>query len=282
MILDAFAEARKERKAERLKNGRLVKIILFGSHARGDWVDDPVGRYFSDFDLLVVVNHEDLTDVPEFWHKLEDELLREVSSGMWLRTPVSLIYHSLEDVNEQLSTGRYFFIDILHDGVELFTEQGVTFAAPRTLSPSEALAQTREYFEEWFESADQFLGTAEFARGRGWLKKAAFDLHQAAERLYHTLFLVRSLYSPKTHNLNRLRALGEDVEPRLKQVWPNETKFERRCYELIRAAYVKARYSRQYRISREELEWLEQRVRQLRDIVHELGQQRISDLEQTY
>ena len=50
-----------------------------------------------------------------------------------------------------------------------------------------------------------------------------------------------------------LRQLTEDVEPRLKAVWPRDTKFERRCYELLREAYVKARYSRHYRISDEQL-----------------------------
>ena len=43
------------------------------------------------------------------------------------------------------------------------------------------------------------------------------------------------------------------MEPRLKEVWPRSTKFERRCYELLRDAYVKARYSRHYRISDEQL-----------------------------
>ena len=30
-------------------------VILFGSYARGDWVEDPENGYFSDFDILVVV-----------------------------------------------------------------------------------------------------------------------------------------------------------------------------------------------------------------------------------
>lgn len=42
---------------------------------RGNWVDDPIGRYFSDFDLLVIVSHEDLTDVLEFWAKTEGPAL---------------------------------------------------------------------------------------------------------------------------------------------------------------------------------------------------------------
>lgn len=280
IIREAFADAVEGRKAPRFKHGRLLKIVLFGSYARGDWVEDPVGRYFSDYDLLVVVDHEDLTDVPEFWQGLEDRLLDALSSGQWLRTPVSVIYHSLDDVNEQLRLGRYFFIDIVRDGIELFAEPGVVFDEPRPLTTQQALDQTREYFEEWFESADQFVDTARYARSKGRLKQSAFLMHQAAERFYHTLFLVRSLYSPKTHNLNRLRALGQDMEPRLKDIWPLETKFQKRCYELIRAAYVKARYSRHYRITEEELGWIEERVTLLRELIQEIGLARIAELEQ--
>src|SRR3546814_5535830 len=75
-----------------LRGDRLLKIILFGSFARGDWVEDPVGRYFSDYDLLVVVNPYDLTDMAESWEKTESQLLADLSAGTALRTPVSLIY----------------------------------------------------------------------------------------------------------------------------------------------------------------------------------------------
>lgn len=156
LIRDGFSEAIERRKAERLKDGKLLKIILFGSYARGDWVEDPVGRYFSDYDILVVVDHEDLTDVPEFWLKTEDRLLDALSEGTRLRTPVSLIYHSLDDVNEKLRLGRYFFIDILRDGISLFSESGFPFAKPEPLSPEQALKETQEYYDEWFESAVKF------------------------------------------------------------------------------------------------------------------------------
>ena len=48
--------------------------------------------------------------------------------------------------------------------------------------------------------------------------------------------LMRLLGLLGPHNLNQLRQLTEDVEPRLKEVWPRSTKFERRCYELLRDA----------------------------------------------
>jgi uncharacterized protein len=277
-IREGFAFAIARRTMPRLRGGRLLKIILFGSYARGDWVEDPVGRYFSDYDLLVVVDREELTDVPEFWAGTEERLLEELAAGTRLRTPVSLIYHSFEDVNDKLRLGRYFFIDIVRDGILLFEEPGFPFVEPQPLSPEEALRETQEYFDEWYESAGGFLDTALYAAKQGRPKEAAFQLHQATERFYHCLFLVQTLYSPKTHNLNQLRALTEAVEPRLKEVWPRETKFERRCYELLREAYVKARYSRHYRISDEQLAWLSGRVELLERIVREVCEERISAL----
>lgn len=280
VIRDGFTEAVSRRTMERFRNGKILKIILFGSYARGDWVEDPVGRYFSDFDLLVVVSHEDLTDVPEFWAKTEDRLLAELSEGKQLRTPVSLIYHSLDDVNEKLRLGRFFFIDILREGIILFEEPGHPFAEPQPLSAREALDESRDYFERWRQSANEALGTARFAMTQGWNNKAAFDLHQAVERLYQCLFLVRTLYTPKTHNLNRLRALAEDMEPSLKQAWPASNRDEKRAYARLREAYIKARYSREYRISAAELEWLGSRIELLKTLVERACLVRLETLEQ--
>jgi predicted nucleotidyltransferase/HEPN domain-containing protein len=278
VLREGFARALKHRTQPRFRAGKLLKIILFGSYARGDWVDDPVGRYFSDYDLLVVVNHEDLTEVGEFWAETEDRLLAGLAAGTNLRTPVSLIYHSIEDVNEKLGLGRYFFVDIAREGIALFEEPGYPLVEPQPLSSAEALRETQDYFDEWFESAGHFLRQYRHAIADKVPKIAAFELHQATERFYHCLILVRTLYSPKTHSLNRLRKLAEELDPRLVDVWPIETKFQRRAYELLRAAYVKARYSRHYRITDEELEWLGSRVVLLQDLVRTLSEERIASL----
>ena len=57
---DAFALAKHEWK----KAGRILKIVLYGSYARGGWIDEPhtAKGYKSDFDLLIVVNDKRLTD----------------------------------------------------------------------------------------------------------------------------------------------------------------------------------------------------------------------------
>lgn len=279
IIREGFTRAIRHRTQPRFRDGHILKIILFGSYARGDWVEDPVGRYFSDYDILVVVDHVDLTDIPEFWAKTEERLLEELTEGKALRTQVSLIYHSLDEVNEKLRLGRYFFMDILKDGIVLHEEPNHLFAEPKQLSSGEALQETRDYFEEWYGSAEGFLDTARYAVSQGRNKEAAFQLHQSAERFYHCVFLVRTLYSPKTHNLNRLRALTEQLEPQLRAVWPTDSRLHKRAYNLLREAYIKARYSREFSISDEELAWLDERVAHLQGLVRELCIARIAELE---
>ena len=87
-----------------------------------------------------------------------------------------------------------------------------------------------------------------------------------------------TLYSGKAHNLAFLRKKAEAIDPRLAEAWPRETKFERRCFELLREAYVKARYSEHYKISAEELAWLTERVDVLRGLTVAVCQERLGQL----
>ncbi len=274
VIRASFEEAISTRRAERLKNGKILKVILYGSYARGDWVHDPVGRYFSDFDLLFIVDHEDLTD-GEFWF---DATNRTMPGEGEIRTPVSIIAHALEDVNDQLDRGRYFFADIIRDGIVLYDTPGAKLHKPSTIKAKAALLEAEEFFTEWMASSQDFSDVAAFCVTQNKPKMAAFNLHQATEHLYHCILLVVTLYSGKAHNLAFLRKKAEGVDTRLAASWPRETKFERRCFELLREAYVKARYSKHYKISDEELVWLTERVEVLRNLTGVVCEARLTEL----
>ena len=275
ILFEDFEAALKSATQPWKKAGRILKIVLYGSYARGDWVEDPVGGYFSDYDILVVVNDERLTDPVDYWSAADDHLLRELTITRAISAPVNFIVHSLTDVNQQLERGRPFFIDIAQQGIILYEAEGFPFASPRLLPPDEARLEATAYFDRWFPSADAFYASAKFLLQRGDLNEAAFNLHQAAERLYHCVLLVFTLYSPKSHKLNFLRSLAETTEPRLIEAWPRSTKFERRCFELLRQAYVNARYSPQYSISEEELGWLGNRVSMLKQLAENLCKERL-------
>lgn len=257
------------------KQGRIAKLVLYGSYARGDWIDDPVGGYTSDYDILIVVNDERLTDF-DFWSAAEDRLMRETTITKTLSAPVSFIVHCLTDVNQQLERGRPFFVDIVRQGVALYDAEGFSFASPRELPAAEARAEAQVYFDKWFPNTDAFRASSQFLNQRGDANEAAFSLHQATERLYHCMLLVLTLYSPKSHRLSFLRSQCEQVAPSLIAAWPRDDRFARRCFELLRQAYVSARYSPHYEISSEELAWLGTHVAELQGLVETVCRERLA------
>ncbi|ALC12129.1 HEPN domain-containing protein [Sphingopyxis sp. 113P3] len=277
ILFEEFETAHARGNADWNRKGRILKVILYGSYARGDWVDDPVGGYHSDYDILVVVNYDRLTEF-EHWSAAEDRLMREVTIAKTLSAPVSFIVHSLKDVNAQLERGRPFFVDIIEQGIALYEAEGFEFAQPRNLPSEEARVEAEKYFDEWFKSAQNFRRGAEFFSSTDAPKEAAFAFHQATERLYHCTLLVLCLYSPKSHRLNFLRSQCEQIAPALAEAWPRKDKFSRRCFELLRLAYVQARYSPQFKISVEELSWIGERVAMLEGLVETICREHIDAL----
>src|SRR3546814_1878184 len=79
VLFDEFEDAVKTKLSDKRKGGRILKLILFGSYARGDWVEDRASGYISDYDLLVVVNSETFTDLQTWWAVADDHLVRELT-----------------------------------------------------------------------------------------------------------------------------------------------------------------------------------------------------------
>jgi predicted nucleotidyltransferase/HEPN domain-containing protein len=281
ILFEEFEEARVLATQDWKKKGRILKIILYGSYARGGWVDEPhtAKGYRSDFDLLIIVNDERLTDRVDYWAKAEERLNRELAITRTLKTPVNFIVHSLREVNDGLAHGRFFFMDVARDGVALYQSDDSQLAEPKPKTPDQALAMAKEYFEEWLPTAMQRFELAKIAADKGFLKPAAFDLHQTTEYLYHCVLLVCTFYTPHVHNLGFLRTQAERLDRRLTYVWPMDTRKERAMFEKLKDAYVKARYSKHYRISNEELAWLSACVEDLGRVVQEVCLERIQMLE---
>jgi uncharacterized protein len=283
ILFEEFDEARSLATQDWKKKGRILKIILYGSYARGGWVDEPhtAKGYQSDFDLLIIVNDKRLTDRVEYWAKAEERLNRELSITKTLKTPVNFIVHTLHEVNDGLAHGRFFFMDVACDGIALYQSENSELAEPKPKTPDQALAMAKEYFEEWLPTAMQRFELSKIAAEKGFLKPAAFDLHQTTEYLYHCVLLVCTFYTPHVHNLGFLRTQAERLDRRLTYVWPMGTRRDRAMFEKLKAAYVKARYSKHYRISAEELAWLAACIEELRRVVQTICMERVQMLERS-
>lgn len=274
ILLEEFDDKIALASSARRKRGRVLNIILFGSHARGDWVEDRTSGYFSDYDLLIIVNNADFTDLATYWGPAEDRLLR--GRGLFKSIP-QFIVHTLDEVNSKLVVGQYFFSDIIRDGVMLYelrdkSPTGTTHRLAEPTPPDAAATKrmAKEYYEHWSERSQNFLKVAHFAMKESILNNAAFELHQATESAYNAYLLTHTLYSPPTHNIKYLRSRAEDMEPKLRDIWPRNDRTARRRFELLKKAYVEARYSKHYTITMGELEWLAGCVEELINLVDEL------------
>ena len=275
IIFEEFDAAQQSKRSEKQKAGRILKVILFGSYSRGGWVEDHKSGYRSDYDILVVVNMHSVGEENELWHDVSDHFLRELLVTKTIETPVNVIVHTLQEVNDQLARGRPFFIDIIRDGIMLYEKEGHPFVAPKPLDEEEAREEAEDYFHKRSKAAGFSFHLGQYSLANGEINHAAFNLHQATEQLYHCVLLVLTLYSPKSHRLKSLRSSAERLEPRLIEAWPRDTKFARRCFERLDRAYVDARYSPHYEITEEELRWLIERIQVLQNLVEQICREKL-------
>jgi predicted nucleotidyltransferase len=99
-------------------------IILYGSYARGDYVEDPIGRsnneggpgngvypYYSDLDICVI------TEKLKAARKIEQsEILHQRANRPDDKMPLSVIAHTWKQFKKALDIGEYFYVDIVKEG----------------------------------------------------------------------------------------------------------------------------------------------------------------------
>ncbi|HST20945.1 MAG TPA: HEPN domain-containing protein [Blastocatellia bacterium] len=258
-------------------NPGVEMVILFGSYARGDWVEDVYTEghityeYKSDFDILVIVKNRQYARRIMTWDNMESA----IHNSRTIKTWATVIVHDIKEVNRALSSGRYFFTDVKKEGVLLYDSKRFKLEKAQKLTPEERKQIAQEDFKYWFKSANEFLIDFGHAFKRRSYSKAAFELHQATERFYTTILLVFTHYKPKEHDIRTLGKQAGNLDPRFLPIFPRKTPEERRLFELLRKAYTEARYNRNYKITKKELEYLAARVKKLQQLTKEVCKEKI-------
>ena len=103
-------------------NPGVEMVILFGSYARGDWVEDIYTEghityeYKSDFDILVIVKNRQYARRIITWDKMESA----IHNSRTIKTWATVIVHDIAEVNKALLRRQIFFTDIKKEGVLLY------------------------------------------------------------------------------------------------------------------------------------------------------------------
>jgi HEPN domain-containing protein/predicted nucleotidyltransferase len=247
-------------------------VILYGSHARGDWVDDPANGYLSDYDVAVLVASTAFAADESLWADCQ-ERAREVAGD----TPVSLIVHTVDDVRQQLERGSSFFRDVMTEGVALYDAGRVAITVPE-LTPAMHHALARESFQRHFDHAAQLYRSFERNLAHGSHAIAAFELHQVTETILKAVLVVFTAYLPKMHDLDELGRRCTRACPNLEPLVPRDAPSGKRLAALLRAAYVDARYCFAFEASREELRALARYVSAFRARAEHACQEHLAEL----
>lgn len=221
-------------------------ILLYGSYARDEYVEKDLRiefgiptTFMSDYDILVVTSGisdkkvgNTLDNIEDLYYKNPDE-----------QTPVQFINEDIKNLNKAIEEGRYFYTQLKADAVVLYDSGRYKLARRRKLDFNEIKQQAQEYFDEKFMRASNFLKYAIIAEKETDYKEASFFLHQACENYYYAIRLAFTLKSNKQHNLSKLSSSVKKYSPELIKVFPHHIPEEKRLFNLIKAAYVEARYN---------------------------------------
>ena len=125
-------------------------------------------------------------------------------------------------------------------------------------------------YKHWFSRGKEFFFLCNDSLKRENYPLAAFLLHQATESFYNTILLVFSGYKPKLHDILKLGKIARSYNKELFGVFPYETQEQRKCFELLMRAYIDARYNEDYKISKEQLIYLIERVEYLKILTEKI------------
>lgn len=255
-------------------------IILYGSYATGKYVvyDERVEfgiptSFMSDYDILVVTSGISDKKLGNLLDNIDDLYYKDPES----QTPVQFINDDIKTLNRQLEEGRYFYTQLKQEGIVLYDSGRFKLARRRKLNFKEIQLQAKEYFNDKFQSANEFLFLARVAAKEEMYKKAAFNLHQACENYYYSIRLAFTLRSNKQHNLSKLSASVKRHSDELVKVFPRDTPEEKRLFTLLKDAYVEARYNPKFLVTKEDIDALLPKVELLRDITKQICEAKIRE-----
>lgn len=261
-------------------------IILYGSYARGTYVlwderwDFGTHTTFqSDLDILIV------TDKGEPW-KQEMNMREKVGKKYDAifeerRHPdPQLIVENINALNNALEQKRYFYTDIIKDGILLYDNHKYQLSLPRNLSYREIKDIAQEEFDEVFPYGADFLDIGYYNKAKEKYKMGSFLLHQACERFYYCVTLVFTHYKPKCHKLDILSGMTKRFSRELACVFPVDTQENWDSYDLLCRAYIEARYNKTFKVNEKQYEYMITHTEKMGEVVDKICREQLAYYEQ--
>lgn len=172
--------------------------------------------------------------------------------------------------------GRYFYVEIVAKGIMLYDSGECQLATPGELDYAEIKKMAEEYYDDKFSDGLDFFKGANFYYQEENYHMTAFMLHQATESFLKTISLVYILYGYKEHDLQFLIEKCKPYTLELAKVFPCDTDEEKRLFDLLRRAYLEARYNKKnFIVTKADIDALVPKIELLRNIVEKVCKEQI-------
>lgn len=275
-------------------------VILFGSYARGDYVDfdsridfRQKTTYQSDYDILVLTHKVErkiydskISAITNRYYAKKEKYQKEKAElGHTVHiTPLRIIHKDIEDFNKEISDNRYFSVQIKNEGKIIYDKGIYKLSEPRELDYKEIQAFAQEYYDFHFKEVENHIKLSEYSFKENIFNLSAYHLQQVLEHVYHSVLLVFTLYSPKNHKLHELNKSIYSFAPDVSEYFgsPNNDELSRKCFELIDKAYIEARYNPDYVITKEQLILSTERIKNVVELAREANTRQIERFGELY
>ncbi|MFN3344530.1 MAG: HEPN domain-containing protein [Chloroherpetonaceae bacterium] len=179
-----------------------VKVVLFGSRARGDYDDE------SDYDVLVVLSDE--ADV-----KAEQAKLKLAMGKMPVRVQLLVKRWSEYEAMRNVTVGLWQ--NIKAEGVVLYEQAGVSASKVCEMKTNQDVAKTLLQKAKKDKERAEIL----FSASPSDMEGIGFNAQQAVEKALKAVLASRDVHFPRTHDLGELLKLlvanGIDYDERLNE-----------------------------------------------------------------
>ena len=196
--------------------------------------------------LLVILDAKDTqSNESNLISRIENSLLRIKKS--------SVLVHSIDFVNEGLSWGQDFFIDIMERGKIIYQSDIFLITTYFKINPQSKIQRVKDVFNNFHNKGSQFLHLANITYLSKDLHVSIFLIHQATELLMKSILVTHTRYDPKTHNLSQLVRYCRHITPQIDKIFFTKGKNQQQAisdFRSLQDSYILARYELGYQINK--------------------------------
>lgn len=196
--------------------------------------------------LLVILDAKDTqSNEGNLISRIENILLRIKKS--------SVLVHNIDFVNEGLSWGQDFFIDIMERGKIIYQSDIFLITTYFKINPQLKIQRVKDVFNNFHIKGSQFLHLANITYLSKDLHVSIFLIHQATELLMKSILVTHTRYDPKTHNLSQLVRYCRHITPQIDKIFFTKGKNQQQAisdFRSLQDSYILARYELVYHINK--------------------------------